>query len=184
MLLTMEPEPMPMILPDTLEDSLAPVFAALPFSRAMHTLVVTDQTPHPEASARVAEASQSPALADRPDLVAGLWLYVDELDKAHEACQDLNSPTGAYWHAIMHRREGDFSNAKYWFRRAVNHPAMDMIDLTGGGAGSGTAVAAYDAEQLVDRVQRAHDRGDTDHPALISSQVKEWKALFNWCVQQ
>lgn len=175
---------MTILLPDTLEDTLQPVFEALPFERAMQALVVTDQTPHPEASARVAKAVDTPALDERPDLVAGLWLYVDELDKAHGACQDLETPTGAYWHAIVHRREGDFSNAHHWLSRAAHHPAMGLIDLTGGGAGSGTAVAAYDAGAVVDRVARAHERGDRAHPALASVQHKEWKALFKWCIDQ
>ena len=175
---------MTILLPDTLDTALQPIFEALPFEQAMRALVVTDQTPHPDVSAMVAEAVAGTALADRPDLVAGLWLYVDELDRAHAACQDLETPTGAYWHAIVHRREGDFSNARYWFSRSVNHPAMGLIDLTGGGAGSGTAVAAYDPAETVDRVARAHERGDANNPALMSVQHKEWKALFNWCVQQ
>lgn len=175
---------MTILLPNTLDTVLQPVFEILPFEQAMRALVVADQTPHPQASALVAEAVASPGFVDRPDLVAGIWLYVDELDKAHAACQDLETPTGAYWHAIVHRREGDFSNAHHWLNRAVKHPAMGLIDLTGGGAGSGTAVAAYDAGETVDRVARAHERDDTSNPALMSVQHKEWKALFNWCVQQ
>lgn len=179
---------MPMNLPDPLDDLLRPVFEALPFGEAMQALVITNQQPHPAASAAVATAVANPELADRPDLVAGAWLYVDELDKAHAACQDLDTPTGAYWHGIVHRREGDFSNAHYWFRRAVHHPAMSLIDLTGGGAGSGTAVAAYDPAELIDRVERAQSHEDQthprNHPELVSCQHKEWKALFQWCVKQ
>jgi len=175
---------MTMLLPDTMDAVIQPVFAALPFGAALRRLVVEGPTQHTAAAELVAEAVASPALARRPDLVAGLWLYVDELEKSHQASQSLETPTGAYWHAVMHRREGDFANAKYWFRRAVKHPAMARIDLTGGGAGSGTAVAAYDPEGMVDHVERAHQRGDTSNPALASAQHKEWKALFGWCVKQ
>lgn len=175
---------MPIQLHEPFEKLLRPVFDALPLERAMRRLVVEGPTQHVAASALVADAVADPALTEHPDLVAGLWLYVDELDKSHTASQSLDTPTGAYWHAIMHRREGDFSNAKYWLRRAVHHPAMAMIDLTGGGAGSGTAVAAYDAVELVDRVERAHADGDTTNPALVSAQCKEWKALFGWCLKQ
>ena len=28
---------------------------------------------------------------------------------------------GDYWHAILHRREPDYSNAKYWFRQIGPH---------------------------------------------------------------
>ncbi|MEM6854767.1 MAG: hypothetical protein AAF593_10210 [Planctomycetota bacterium] len=175
---------MTMNLPAEFEDVIRPVLEALPFERALRHLVVEGQSDHTAASALVAEAVKDDALADRPDLVAGLWMYVDELELSHEASQSLDTPTGAYWHAIMHRREGDFSNAKYWLSRAVHHPAMGLIDLTGGGAGSGTAVAAYDAVELVDRVGRAHERDDGFHPELVSAQCKEWKALFEWCVHQ
>lgn len=175
---------MTMNLPAEFEDAIRPVLEALPFEKALRHLVVDKASDHAEASARVAEAVTHEALAERPDLVAGLWMYVDELDLSHTASQHLDTPTGAYWHAIMHRREGDFSNAKYWLNRAVHHPAMSLIDLTGGGAGSGTAVAAYDAADLVDRVERAHQRQDGFHPELVSAQCKEWKALFEWCVHQ
>ncbi|MBB6429960.1 hypothetical protein HNQ40_001766 [Algisphaera agarilytica] len=175
---------MSMNLTTDFEEAIRPVLDALPFEMALRRLVVDGPSEHTEASAAVAKAIQDPAVAERPDLIAGLWMYVDELDKSHEASQDLNTPTGSYWHAIMHRREGDFSNSKYWLSRAVHHPAMGLIDLTGGGAGSGTAVAAYDAVDFVDRVQRAHEREDGFHPELVSAQCKEWKALFEWCIHQ
>lgn len=176
---------MPMQLHEPFVEPIQPVFDVLPFDRAMHRLVVERSGGgHPEAAAVVDEAVRAPALAERPDLIAGLWLYVDELEKSHDASQHLDTPTGAYWHAVMHRREGDFSNAKHWLRRAVNHPAMAMIDLTGGGAGSGTSVAAYDPTELVDRVEAAHSHADPTHPELVSAQCKEWKALFGWCLKQ
>jgi hypothetical protein len=52
-------------------------------------------------------------------LVRGGVLYaLDELDAAHRIFQDDASSEGSYWHGMMHRREGDFDNARYWFRRA------------------------------------------------------------------
>lgn len=62
-----------------------------------------------------------------PAAVAGLWLLAGELDRSHDISQNLDSPTGSYWHGIMHRREGDFSNAKYWMRRAAGHSAIEEL---------------------------------------------------------
>src|SRR5689334_2723957 len=54
--------------------------------------------------------------------MAGLWLYHDFLDESHAISQDLHTIEGSYWHAIMHRREPDYWNANYWFRRVGAHP--------------------------------------------------------------
>ncbi len=69
-----------------------------------------------------------------PCAISGLWLLAGELDRSHDISQAIDSPTGLYWHGIMHRREGDFSNAKYWMRRAAGHPVIaelaNYIDVT------------------------------------------------------
>ena len=52
---------------------------------------------------------------------SGLLLRADLLDESHSISQEIKTPTGSYWHGIMHRREGDFSNSKYWFRRVGSH---------------------------------------------------------------
>lgn len=58
-------------------------------------------------------------------LIAGLHLRNDSLDTSHRFAQRIEfDATGAYWHGLMHRMEGDFSNGKYWFYKAGNHPAM------------------------------------------------------------
>src|SRR5262245_21627515 len=53
-------------------------------------------------------------------MLAGLWLYHDWLDESHRISQSLDTPTGSFWHAIMHRRERDFSNSKYWYARCAS----------------------------------------------------------------
>jgi hypothetical protein len=37
---------------------------------------------------------------------------------AHEIAQDVDTPEGAWIHAYLHRKEGDNSNAAYWYRLA------------------------------------------------------------------
>ena len=176
-------------LPEELTELVQPVFDVLPLDRAMARLT-PDAPADADAVRAVAEIIDHPQLEPHPGLRAGLWLYVDELDRSHSISQQIPTPTGSYWHAIMHRREGDFSNAKYWYRKAGNHPALRRIDLVGGGAGSGTDVAQYDPFHFVDRVEKAVDRTaggpglDGEHPELISLQHREWRTLFEWCGQQ
>lgn len=58
---------------------------------------------------------------------AGLLLLNDDLNASHKTSQQIETRTGAFWHAIMHRREGDFSNALAWFANAGIHPAFDDV---------------------------------------------------------
>jgi hypothetical protein len=64
-------------------------------------------------------------------LIRGGILYaLDEIDDAHRIFQEESSDEGSYWHGMMHRREGDFDNARYWFRRAGRLAAFaDIQDV-------------------------------------------------------
>jgi len=59
--------------------------------------------------------------------LAGLWLHADGLDQSHQISQSIETPTGSFWHGIMHRREGDFGNSKYWFRRVGRHAVFEPL---------------------------------------------------------
>lgn len=39
-------------------------------------------------------------------------------DNAHQIVQDMDDSKAAHIHAYLHRQEGDFSNARYWYTRA------------------------------------------------------------------
>jgi hypothetical protein len=49
-------------------------------------------------------------------------------DKAHTVAQDVEDETGAWVHAYLHRKEGDLSNAAYWYRRAKQRVATDSLE--------------------------------------------------------
>jgi hypothetical protein len=55
-------------------------------------------------------------------LQAGLYAWNGELDASHRLSQSVDTALGSYWHGIMHRMEGDYGNANYWFARAGRHP--------------------------------------------------------------
>lgn len=86
---------------------------------------------NPESSVRTLLERVTPAsvvapreMVDRDMTLAccaAIWLRFDFLDKSHRISQSLDTPEGSFWHAVMHRREPDFTNAKYWFRRVGQH---------------------------------------------------------------
>lgn len=62
---------------------------------------------------------------------AGLLMFNDFLDESHEYSQSVQgagrNAAGDYWHGIMHRREPDYLNAKYWYRRVGSHPILGEL---------------------------------------------------------
>jgi hypothetical protein len=58
---------------------------------------------------------------------AGLLLFNESLDKSHSISQDIVLQSGGYWHGLMHRMEGDYSNAKYWFADTGHHPISTQL---------------------------------------------------------
>src|SRR4051812_36108093 len=87
-----------------------PVAEALPALKAM-----SDQTLSQNRRVRMPHDAQA--------LQAGLWELFDYFEQSHEIAQSIATPSGSYWHAILHRREPDASNAKYWLARIGEHPA-------------------------------------------------------------
>ena len=69
-----------------------------------------------------------PNSPDTVALRAGLLLLNDFFDESHSCSQSMEGQQNAdYWHAILHRREPDYGNAKYWFRHVGRHPIFGEL---------------------------------------------------------
>lgn len=66
--------------------------------------------------------------ADTSDYIqATLHLLNDDLESAHLIAQKHEEPNGNLIHAIVHRREGDFGNSRYWLKRTGKHSIYTKI---------------------------------------------------------
>jgi hypothetical protein len=131
---------------------------------------------------------------DAKGALAGLWLWHDGLDESHRISQELVSTTGSFWHAIMHRREGDFSNSKYWYHRCADHHVLKLMGAVAasvaGDAASDRAVApalsgGWNPDGFVDLVAMVHNQpNDPRHQLAIKLQQAEWAGLFDYCIHE
>jgi hypothetical protein len=62
-----------------------------------------------------------------PALRALWWDARGDWDKAHECAQERDDAAGMRVHAYLHRKEGDQSNAGYWYRRCGVAPATSSL---------------------------------------------------------
>lgn len=130
--------------------------------------------------------------------LAGLWLYADGLDQSHQISQSIETPTGSFWHGIMHRREGDFGNSKYWFRRVGKHPVFeplgrDVRELAAGmtfpQAEVLTSRGTWNPDRWIDLCEQAVSAGQRVETLAAQSpliefcrqvQTVEWGHLFDY----
>ena len=126
-------------------------------------------------------------------MLAGLWLYFDWLDESHRISQSIDTPTGSFWHAIMHRREGDFSNSKYWYARCASHGSLQtlaaqaprLINTMPADKSLLRLIATgWNPNAFVDLVEQVHESpDDSRHAAAVALQRLEWQVLFDECTR-
>lgn len=107
------------------------------FKRQIATPELPDLGPGPRANVLPESAlnqfidrylARSKLPAANGELIRSLvLLWHDHLEAAHLIAQNIENADGSFVHGIMHRREPDYSNAKYWFRRVGKHPCFPEL---------------------------------------------------------
>jgi hypothetical protein len=126
--------------------------------------------------------------------LAGLWLYHDFLDESHRISQEIDTSTGSYWHGILHRREPDYANAKYWFRKVGDHPIYKPLAAASAEICASTGPhpsAAFLAQQsswdpfaFIDLCQASLAGRAPSEMLCRQIQQKEWELLFDFCYRR
>jgi hypothetical protein len=130
------------------------------------------------------DATLGPRIADR-DMAAccraALWLAFDFLDESHRISQDIHTADGSYWHALMHRREPDHSNAAYWLRRVGTHPVFAELAKAAAGLGYQGRGTTWEPFVFNDDCEEHRGKGDETEELLRKVQHAEWELLFRYC---
>lgn len=130
----------------------APIFAAL------NSISLPELFHQPIADKNMARCCHS-----------GLWLLHGYLHESHDISQTVKTAEGSYWHAIMHRAEGDFWNSKYWYRQVRTHSVLDQLGSKG-----------ISGEQLVDICEQTSRAAQPEDLANELARM-EWALLFEHC---
>lgn len=123
--------------------------------------------------------------------ISALWLLFNYLEESHTISQGIHAISGSYWHGLMHRREPDFFNSKYWFRKVGEHPLF--ADLNRIAARVAANAEPHPSIQFLLKQKhwnpfdfidlcRACLNGQSPHD-LLARQIQqyEWELLFDYC---
>ena len=170
------------------------------FEQLLTTPELAPLGPGPRAGVQ-AEAALNRALTDifstsklpreRQQLIRALiLLWHDHLDTSHEIAQAIENSDGAFVHGIMHRREPDYGNAKYWFHRVHQHGAFPeiadrvkvLLEEKGDPTPLVTPNGQWDPFAFVDYCEKLSRSKNVDAQEQLLREVQkiETDALLNW----
>ncbi len=122
---------------------------------------------------------------------SALWLYHNYLDHSHRISQQIPTVEGSFWHGIMHRREGDFGNSKYWFRRVGRHPVFEPLAQAARELATQLptddqseylkSLQSWDPFAWIDLCQAVVEGESLSEQLCLAIQRREWELLFDYC---
>ncbi len=116
-------------------------------------------------------------------LVRGGLLYaIDAIEEAHAIFQEASGDLGSYWHGMIHRREGDFDNARYWFRRAGVLPVFEEMKRAACEHSADMArQSGWDPYLFTGQCEQARFGADESLRELTALQRAEFEVLLDYC---
>lgn len=122
--------------------------------------------------------------------VAGVYVWLGSFESAHAVAQDLETPEGRYWHAIVHRMEPDSWNSGYWFRQLGSHPVfaalrVEAVRLVGETGGGFRVPEVWDPHRFIafcDEVREEPAGALLELARRIHT--AEWRLLFHHCTHK
>ncbi len=129
----------------------------------------------------------------QPSFRAAALLWHDHLDASHEISQGLAGATGSFLHGIMHRREPDYGNAKYWFQRVGQHRAFPNLarsaaellsrqDTTPACKAAILPGGRWDALAFIDFCEECSAQAETHRSYILAQELQflEFQALLQF----
>lgn len=116
---------------------------------------------------------------------AALFYAIDALGESHRIVQQSDGDLAAYLHGMLHRREGDFDNARYWFRRAGELPFFASLhSATIPHSEEMAKQPGWDPYLFTGLCEQEKFGDDTQHRSLVALQRAEFEALFDYLWRQ
>ena len=126
--------------------------------------------------------------------LAGIWLYHDFLEESHRISQNIGTPSGSYWHGILHRREPDSWNSKYWFDRVGRHPIFPKLRQIARDHALAAAELPevrflseqkqWDPAAFIDLCEASRLGRSSAEMLCRKIQLREWQLLFDYCFRR
>ena len=119
--------------------------------------------------------------------LAGLMFAQDYIWEGHEIVQDYPELEASWWHAYMHRMEGDYGNSAYWYRRVGDSETV---------SGFFSLVQDLDLDDRVSSIQKRRSWDPCEFNGFISKYKQsheeslrkvhrlEFKFLFSICLKK
>ena len=112
---------------------------------------------------------------------AGLFYYHNALPDGHQEAAEDEGDVAAYWHGMIHRREGDFENARYWMRRAGEQPGFREMQARASDAAPHMARQSNWDPFLFTHLCEQYKYGETEYKKEIGQlQRVEFAVMFDY----